>query len=94
MRFWIFLLAMVAAFPALAQRVAFPPGPEKEMVEAACATCHSLSYIPMNSRFLPPEIWKAEVTKMRVVFGAPIDDEAAEAITAYLIRHFGVPAKP
>lgn len=85
---------LLAISPAAAQRVPFPAGPEKDIVEAACATCHSLSYIPMNSPFLSPEVWKAEVTKMRAVFGAPIDDDAANAITAYLVKHFGVPAKP
>jgi hypothetical protein len=62
-------------------------------VEAGCATCHSLSYIPMNSRFLTQDGWKAEVAKMRTVFGAPIDDDAANAIITYLAANYGVPAK-
>jgi mono/diheme cytochrome c family protein len=87
------LVACCAVSPALAQRVPLAPGPTKEIVEAACATCHSLSYIPMNSRFLGPEVWKAEVVKMRTVFGAPIDDDAADAIIAYLVKNYGAPAK-
>ena len=47
----------------------------------------------MNSRFLTPEVWKAEVTKMRTAFGAPIDDDAANAIIAYLAAHYAVPPK-
>ncbi len=62
-------------------------------MEAGCATCHSLSYIPMNSRFMTPQTWSAEVTKMRTAFGAPIDDDAANEILAYLNANFGVPAK-
>ena len=31
----------------------------------------------------------AEVTKMRNAFGAPIDDDAADAIIAYLVANFG-----
>jgi len=79
--------------PALAQRAPLPAGPGQEAVEAACSLCHSLSYIPMNSRFLTPEVWKAEVTKMRVAFGAPIDDDAANAIIAYLAEHFAAPVQ-
>jgi hypothetical protein len=89
----LFLLACCAAPTAVAQRAPLPPGPGKDTVEAGCATCHSLAYIPMNSRFMTPEGWKAEVTKMRTAFGAPIDDGAANEILAYLVANFGVPAK-
>ena len=87
------LLAALAASPAFAQRAPLAAGPGKDAVEASCAMCHSLSYIPMNAPFLTPEVWKAEVTKMRVAFGAPIDDDAANAIIAYLVAHYGAPAK-
>ena len=87
------LIVAGAVSPATAQRAPLAPGPGKDVVELACATCHSLSYIPMNSRFLAPETWKAEVTKMRTVFGAPIDDDAANAITTYLVSHYGAPPK-
>ena len=90
---YLVLLTCWAAGPAMAQRAPLPPGPGKDLVEAGCATCHSLSYIPMNSRFLTPEVWKAEVTKMRSVFGAPIDDDAANAIIGYLVTNFGAPPK-
>jgi len=89
----LLLLACCAVSPALAQRAPLPPGPGKDAVEGGCSTCHSLSYIPMNSKFMSPDTWKAEVTKMRVVFGAPIDDDAANAIIAYLVKNFGAPAK-
>jgi hypothetical protein len=89
----LWVVAFCAAFPAAAQHVPLAAGPGKDTVEAACATCHSLSYIPMNSRFMTPEVWKAEVTKMRGVFGAPIDDDAANQITAYLIAKYGAPPK-
>lgn len=94
MRTLSLVLLGLAFSPAQAQTVSLPPGPGQDVVEAACATCHSLSYIPMNSRFLTPEVWKAEVTKMRAVFGAPIDDDAAKIITDYLVARFGAPAKP
>jgi hypothetical protein len=67
-------------------------GAGRDTVEAACGTCHTLDYIRMNSVFLTPEVWKAEVTKMRTAFGAPIDDDAAADVLAYLIAHYAAPA--
>ena len=92
-RFSAAILAVLAAMPANAQQTGLAEGPGKEVVEAACAVCHSLSYIKMNAKFLGPEVWKAEVAKMRNVFGAPIDDDAAAEITEYLVSRYGV-AKP
>ena len=60
------------------------PGPGLDAVQASCATCHTLNYIRMNSVFLTPDVWKAEVTKMRTAFGAPIDDDTANTIVKYL----------
>jgi uncharacterized protein (DUF697 family) len=48
----------------------------------------------MNSMFLTPAAWKAEVTKMRTAFGAQIDDDIAAEITAYLAANYAVPGKP
>jgi hypothetical protein len=48
----------------------------------------------MNSPFLTAEAWKAEVAKMRSAFGAPIDDETAAEITAYLATNYAMPTKP
>jgi cytochrome c5 len=87
------LVSVGTISPAMAQRVPLSAGPGRDVVETACGICHSLSYIPMNSRFLSPDAWKAEVTKMRIAFGAPIDDDAANMIVAYLVANYGVPAK-
>ncbi len=89
----LLLLAWCVASPAAAQHAPLAQGPGKDVVETACGMCHTLSYIPMNSRFLSPEAWKAEVAKMRTAFGAPIDDDAASAIVAYLISNYGPPPK-
>ncbi len=86
-------MACCAVWPAAAQRAPLVPGTGKDVVETACGLCHSLSYIPMNSRFMAPGVWKAEVTKMRTAFGAPIDDEAADAIIAYIVANYGAPQK-
>ena len=88
------LLGLCAA-PALAaeQPVPLKPGQGMDSTAAMCNICHSLDYIRMNSVFLSPEGWKAEVTKMRAAYGAPIDDATADAIQHYLAAQYGVPPK-
>ena len=55
---------LLAAPAALADEpVTLKPGPGLDAVQAWCATCHTLSYIKMNSVFLTPDAWKAEVTR-------------------------------
>jgi hypothetical protein len=90
---WLVALGCCMAWQASAQPVPLAAGPGKDVVETACGACHTLSYIPMNSRFMAPDVWKAEVTKMRAAFGAPIDDDAANAIITYLVANYGAPSK-
>ena len=45
----------------------------------------------MNAPFLSEAQWKAEVAKMRQVFGAPIEDDEAAEILAYLTAEYGAP---
>ena len=67
------------------------PGKDKAM---QCIACHSVDYIPMNSRFLDKAGWTAEVNKMINVFGAPIPKEDVATIVDYLTQNYGVgPAK-
>jgi hypothetical protein len=47
----------------------------------------------MNSVFLTPDAWKAEVTKMREAFGAPIDDDTATTIVKYLSATYAAQPK-
>lgn len=82
------LLPLVLALPAHAEDP-LHPGPGRDTVEAACATCHTLDYIRMNSPFLTADVWKAEVTKMRAAYGAPIDDDSATEIIGYLAAQYG-----
>ena len=87
-------VGILIAAPALAEEpVTLKPGAGLDAVQASCATCHTLNYIRMNSVFLAPDGWKAEVTKMRSAYGAPIDDDAAEAIIKYLSANYGTPPK-
>ena len=71
------------------QVIKLKPGPGADKVEANCAACHSLAYIPMNSPFIKPAVWDAEIGKMIKVFGAPIDDADAKAIGDYLKKNYG-----
>jgi mono/diheme cytochrome c family protein len=95
-RLLIAALAVVTSHVALAADGPVPlqPGPGQETASATCNACHTSDYIIMNSVFLTGDQWKAEVTKMRKAFGAPIDDETAAEISAYLAAHYAVAAKP
>lgn len=83
--------ALTLAAPALAdeQPIELKPAPGVETVQGNCASCHSLDYVKMNSPFLNPTGWQAEVTKMIKTFGAPITDEDAKVIVEYLTTHYG-----
>jgi mono/diheme cytochrome c family protein len=92
----IALAATLGCSGALAAEtpVALKPGAGNDLASAHCSACHTSNYIVMNSMFLTQDAWKAEVTKMRTAFGAPIDDETAAAITAYLAQNYAVAPKP
>lgn len=88
-------LALVA--PAKAQEqmrnrapVQLPDGDAKELVQTACAACHSLSNIT-NSIGYTPAGWKNTVAMMRNA-GAAIPDDKVDMIVDYLAKNF--PEKP
>ena len=85
------VLALIAAGSARADEkpVKLKAGPGRDLVEGNCAACHSLDYIPMNSRFADAKLWDAEVTKMIKAFGAPISDADAKTIADYLKQNYG-----
>ena len=91
MRIAIALLTLALATPALADesKIELKKAPGLDKVEANCAACHSLDYIPMNSPFPNAALWDAEVTKMIKAFGAPIEDADAKAIADYLKKNYG-----
>ena len=86
---------LLLATPALADEssVELKPGAGQDTVMAGCSGCHSLDYIQMNSVFLTPDGWKAEVTKMRQSYGAPIDQPMADEILRYLSAQYGAAPK-
>jgi mono/diheme cytochrome c family protein len=86
------LALMLAATSAVAEeQAALKPGPGLDAVVSSCSVCHTLDYIRMNSPFLTPDAWKAEVSKMREAFGAPIDEETAATIVKYLSATYAAP---
>jgi anti-sigma factor RsiW len=88
----VFALAAALATGAFAQEAKVElkdaPGRDKAM---QCAACHSLDYIPMNSRFLDKAGWTASVNKMINAFGAPIAKQDVDAIATYLAENYGKP---
>ncbi len=90
----LLIVVLLLASPALAEEpVPLKQEPGLDVVRSSCATCHTLNYIRMNSPFLTQDQWKAEVTKMRTALGAPIDDDAAEAIIKYLSANYAAAPK-
>jgi mono/diheme cytochrome c family protein len=61
----------------------FPPGPGVEAAQANCAACHSAGMI-LNQPALSRATWETEVHKMIAVYKAPVSEEDAKTIVAYL----------
>lgn len=68
---------------------AFPAGVHADLVTARCTACHSASMV-LSQPALSADQWKAEMTKMREVYHAPVTDADVPRIVAHLI---GLPAK-
>jgi hypothetical protein len=87
----IALLITAMGSPAVAEEkpIVLKKAPGLETVQANCGTCHSLDYIQMNSPFLNPTQWDAEVNKMIKAFSAPIDEASAKTIADYLKKNYG-----
>lgn len=88
-------LLLLAAVPARADPpdIVLKSGAGQDATVANCSGCHSLDYIQMNATFLTPDGWKAEVTKMRQAYGAPVEPAAADEIARYLAASYGAPPK-
>jgi hypothetical protein len=68
------------------EAAAFNPGPNLDVVMNNCTGCHSADYIatqPRGPKF-KSDFWRAEVTKMIKVYGAPIPDADVPKIVEYL----------
>ena len=69
--------------------VTLPDGEAKEIVQTACAACHSLSNITNSGHSL--EEWKTTVAMMLNV-GANVPKDKVDTVTDYLVKNF--PEKP
>ena len=61
----------------------FPPGPGVGVAQANCGACHSPGMV-LNQPALSRATWKTEVHKMIAVYKAPVSEEDAKTIVAYL----------
>ena len=100
MRFVSFLVAAVslvtAAAPVAALKIELPqetatlrPGAGSDLATRQCMTCHSADYVTIQPPGKPLAFWKAEVEKMKKVYGAPIPDAEIDPIAQYLTREYG-----
>lgn len=85
----VLLAALLVAQVDAEEQIRLKVAPGRDKVEANCTGCHSLDYIQMNSPFLSPAGWDAELAKMIDVFGAPIDANDAKPIVDYLQASYG-----
>ncbi|HJW27446.1 MAG TPA: cytochrome c, class I [Rhodocyclaceae bacterium] len=97
------LIALVVSLPAAAagtpgtvtvklpdETARFKPGPGVETAARNCTLCHSADYIYMQPPLSRAQ-WQGEVTKMRKVYGAPIEERDTDAIVGYLLSQNGKP---
>lgn len=61
----------------------FPPGAGADIASSQCLICHSAAMI-LTQPPLKREEWRAEITKMRTVYGALIPQDQVDALSEYL----------
>lgn len=93
---WIAAVVLFCAIPAHSQmagqaraKVQLPDGEGKEVVQVACAACHSLSNITNTGH--TPEDWKTTLSMMLNV-GANVPPDKVDTVYNYLVKNF--PEKP
>jgi sulfite dehydrogenase (cytochrome) subunit B len=95
---WILIVGLAVAAGSLANslKIELPketamlkPGPGADLANGQCLTCHSAEYITTQPRDKPLPFWKAEVEKMKKVYGAPIPDDQIGPLAEYLTRSYG-----
>ena len=97
-KIWIVTIGLAAAAVGFANtlRIDLPegtatlkPGPGADTANGQCLICHSADYITTQPRDKPLAFWKAEVEKMKKVYGAPIPDDQIDSVAEYLTRSYG-----
>ena len=96
---WLTCLSLAAPTIAQEKAITLPadhayaklrPGPHRDLAQTQCQFCHSTDYIVMQPRGDAKQ-WDAVVTKMIKVFGAPLSEADAKAISEYLATTYGPP---
>jgi mono/diheme cytochrome c family protein len=65
------------------------PLPGYAKAQTSCVACHSAEYMLYQPPTAPRAYWETMVTRMKVVFKAPIDDADMPAIVDYLVKTYG-----
>jgi hypothetical protein len=95
---WIALISAVIATGSFAaslkidlpkETATLKPGPGVDVANAQCLTCHSAEYVTTQPRDKSLAFWKAEVEKMKKVYGAAVPDDQIDLIADYLARSYG-----
>ena len=61
----------------------FPPGVGADIANSQCLICHSAGMV-LRQPPLTNEEWRAEIMKMRSVYGAPMPDDQVDRLLQYL----------
>jgi hypothetical protein len=61
----------------------FPPGSGADIATSQCLICHSAGMV-LTQPPLKKDEWRAEITKMRSSYGAPIPDDQVDGLLEYL----------
>jgi mono/diheme cytochrome c family protein len=61
----------------------FPPGAGADIATGQCLICHSAGMV-LRQPPLTKDEWRAEIIKMRSVYGAPIPDDQVDGLSEYL----------
>ena len=79
------LVLKSVSFELPASTRTFPDGPGGGAINGNCLVCHSAGMV-LNQPAMSETAWAAEVHKMISVYKAPVSDQDATAIVAYLAR--------
>jgi mono/diheme cytochrome c family protein len=79
-------IAAPVAYKLPEETAKLKPGPNLELAQNNCTSCHSADYISTQPQSLKPrkDFWQTEVNKMIKLYGAPIDQADVPKIVEYL----------
>src|SRR5262245_2882088 len=82
------IAALAAMVPSRAQFATLPVGPNRELVEAVCGSCHDIEMVAINGR--SEERWRLTIDEM-AGYGMRVSPGDRELILRYLATY--LPAK-